>query len=204
MGDYREKGLGNKPIIIISGFIASIITILTFLSGKPNIGLFFSKVTPEKPQIITVIIEQSTLEPNKNTQPKVIVVTQKPQNTIASDNNLTSFQTPTKIIHEYYSNISSGNYQKSWSFLSKHFKDTYNSSGYQPYADWWCKVRDVEVLSANVENQDSNSAQLSVELKYYYQNGQIDTYDLMSFTLVTDSSNDSWLINDAHLIKGTR
>lgn len=206
MDDNKKTELGNNFWIVIIGLIASIIGIITFLSGKQSVGEFVATDVPNQVSVITVVVPQPAAESNgNNNQPIVIVVTQEPQSSNNPvSNNSSSVQSPAQFVQDYYSFISSGDYQKSWSMLSQHFKDTYNASGYQPYADWWSKVKAVEVLSANVENQDSNSANLSVELKYYYQNGQIDTYDLMSFTLVFDSGINDWLVNDAYLVKGTR
>jgi len=205
MDNNKETELGNKTWIVVIGLIASVIGIITFLSGKQSVREFVATDVPSGVSVITVVVPQPAAESSNNNQPIVIVVTQEPQSSNNSiPSNSSGAQSPAQFVQDYYSFISSGNYEKSWSMLSQHFKDTYNASGYQPYADWWSKVQAIEVLSVNVENQDSYSANMSVELKYYYQNGQIDTYDLMSFTLVFASGINDWLINDAYLVKGTR
>jgi hypothetical protein len=111
---------------------------------------------------------------------------------------------PESFIRQYYQMITNGNYQQAWNMLSDHFKKTYNSSGYQPYADWWSTVSKIGVLSVTINSQDSNSAHLEAELSYTYTNGQVDTYDLMGYYLVFDTSSENWLIDDAKLISGTK
>jgi hypothetical protein len=108
------------------------------------------------------------------------------------------------FIRDYYATISVGDYQSAWNGLTDDFKAKYNSGGYGPYADWWSTVDRVDVMSVNVTNQDSYRANLYVELSYYYTSGKVDTYDLMSFTLVYSNTSNSWMIDDAILISGTR
>jgi len=112
--------------------------------------------------------------------------------------------TPADFISSYYGTINNGDYQSAWSMLSQNFKDTYNKSGYQPYADWWRTIREVEIISITVNYQNADYAGLSVELSCYFTNGNVDTYDLMEFTLKWDSSRGQWFIDDGRLVKGTR
>jgi hypothetical protein len=88
--------------------------------------------------------------------------------------------------------------------LTDHFINAYNSSGYEPYEDWWITVDQVDILSVAVNTLNDNDSNITVELSYYYENGQVDTYDQMSFSLVRDQSNNNWKINDAILVRGTR
>jgi hypothetical protein len=111
---------------------------------------------------------------------------------------------PEEFIRGYFRAISESNYTQAWDMLSDHFKNLHNSSGYQPFVDWWSTIDQVEVLSVNVKSQSANSAQLEAELAYYFKNGQVDSYDLMEFDLLYDSSVGSWFIDDSRLIKGAR
>jgi len=111
---------------------------------------------------------------------------------------------PADFISTYFGTINNGDYQSAWSMLTQNFKDTHNKSGYQPYADWWQSIQEVEVLSITINSQSAGYADLSIELSYYYTNGNVDTYDLMEFTLLWDSSREQWLIDDGRLVKGTR
>ena len=115
---------------------------------------------------------------------------------ITKNSNISAEQ----FIIQYYNEISNENYQTSWAMLSEHFKKNYNSSGFQPYVDWWNTVETAEVLSVNTKSQNTDAVTLFVEMKYYYKNGQIDTYDLMEFVIVPFS--DTWQIDDASLISG--
>ena len=112
--------------------------------------------------------------------------------------------TPEEFIHNYYATINAQNYQKSWSMLSAYFKQKHNSTGFQPYVDWWKTIQEVKVLSTHIESWGQYSATLSVELSYYYQNGKVDTYDLMRFKVIWDDNTNQWLIDDAELVRGTR
>jgi hypothetical protein len=40
MTSHEKEGLGNKPLIVIIGLIASFIAILTFLTGRQSISEF--------------------------------------------------------------------------------------------------------------------------------------------------------------------
>jgi len=113
-------------------------------------------------------------------------------------------QTATEGLEYYYRLISEGNYRKTWGLLTNNFIAKNNSSGYQPYADWWSTVDRVVVDLVTVDYETELEAHLVVELSYYYTNGQVDTYDLMEYYLVYSETTNAWMIDDAALIRGTR
>jgi hypothetical protein len=109
-----------------------------------------------------------------------------------------------EFVRDYFARISSGDYGAAWGMLSDRFKDNYNSTGYGPYVDWWSTVDNVDVLSIGVTSQDSQQASMQVELSTLFKNGDVDPYDLMSFTLVHSASTEDWIIDDAYVISGSR
>lgn len=111
---------------------------------------------------------------------------------------------PSDLIYRYFTAINNGDYQTAWSMLTDHFINTHNRSGYGPYADWWATVERVVILSVVVNTMTDYSSNITVELSYYYVNGQIDTYDQMNFSLIWDQSKNDWRIDDATLLRGTR
>lgn len=102
-------------------------------------------------------------------------------------------------LKNYYEIISKGNYNKAWGLLTESFKSKYNSTGYQPYAEWWSTLDRVEVKSVNVFFDNGKSANLDANIVYYYMNGQVDTNDIMEFYMIYDSNSNQWLIDDAIL-----
>jgi hypothetical protein len=114
------------------------------------------------------------------------------------------FSPATQFVRDYYNTISRGDYESAWNMLTDNFKTNRNKEGYGPYSDWWRTVDRVEVISVNVTNQNSQRASMYVELRYYFKNGNVDTYDLMSFTVIYSPTRNDWMIDDAYLISGTK
>jgi hypothetical protein len=88
--------------------------------------------------------------------------------------------------------------------LSPHFKETYNKTGYGSYSEWWRKIKTVNILSLDVKSHSISEALINVELSYYFINGQVDTYDLLEFIIIYDSTGSRWLFYGQKLLKGSR
>ncbi len=111
---------------------------------------------------------------------------------------------PDQFVQDYFALINNQDYDKAWSMLSPHFKDTYNSTGYGPFTEWWGKIKEVKIISIVIKSQSSSEALLDVEISYYFENGQVDTYDLVEFGLIFNGQEGDWLFNSQKLLKGHR
>lgn len=116
----------------------------------------------------------------------------------------TSGNSAEQFIWDYFSYINNKKYEMAWSMLSTNFKETYNSSGFGPYKDWWESVKEVGIISIKTKSQSSNEAVVDVELSFYMRNGKVDTYDLIEYGLVFDYDGNHWLFNNSKLLKGSR
>ena len=74
MAPGDDTGLGNKPIIVIVGLIASLIAIFTFITGKESVPEILNTPTPPGVVVITVQSPPTqvlvTSEPNPTATPK--------------------------------------------------------------------------------------------------------------------------------------
>jgi uncharacterized integral membrane protein len=192
-------------IVIINGNVAQTVTITPNIVGHKGVQILsISETSPYKQVIATQSLPNTTLQ---------TMINQKTQS--ASPNQTISMKYPTTVaygdvnspdmfVRSYFSYINNQDYEMAWSMLSPHFKEIYNSTGYKPFIEWWGNIDEVKIISIDIVDQSSSQAVLDVELSYYYNNGQVDTYDLLEFGLVIDSQTGNWLFSTQKLLSGQK
>jgi len=208
--EQRARPRLEKPFLIAGGILAVVVFLATACLAVYELIILPQQKTATAAQEVTIQAQNAQVAqamtqtvgaswlPTHTPNPPLPLIIVSPTPIIAVSSS------PADFIATYYGTINNGDYQSAWSMLSQHFKDTNNKSGYQPYADWWRTIREVEIISITVNYQNADYAGLSVELSCYFTNGNVDTYDLMEFTLKWDSSRGQWFIDDGRLVKGTR
>ena len=109
---------------------------------------------------------------------------------------------PADTIYAYYNALNEENYRRAWNMLTDHFIQKNNASGYGPYEEWFRTIRETQINWVNAKYQSENQAYYEVELSYYYQNGQVDTCDILRIDLVFDSKQNAWMLDDWALVDG--
>ena len=108
------------------------------------------------------------------------------------------FPNPEQFIKDYYLAVDQGEYEKSWGMLSKSFQETCcQVAGNDPfivYTHFWDNVDRVTVLSAYLQDWNTNPAEVYVSLEYQHARG--DTFEeFLVFYLITNPQGNNLLIN---------
>jgi len=124
--------------------------------------------------------------------------TARPPTSIPTE--ITGQESPDDFIRRYYSLINERAYDTTFGMLSSTFKDRFHccnpDGSYQiePYINWWDTIDRVSVLLVDTNRWSSDTAQVTVQIRYDKANGSTTT-STHTFDLVPDSSGDSWLID---------
>ena len=121
----------NSPPVVYSGTSESVMII----SPSPKILATTSpSSTTYKTNTPTIIPTESPISIKQS------VTIQAPE--------INSQVTPVDFVHEYYETINQKQYEQAWGMLTQYFRDTHNNTGYNPYLEWWSKVDQVNIVSA--------------------------------------------------------
>lgn len=106
---------------------------------------------------------------------------------------------PEQFIRDYYSTINYENYEKSWAMLSPRFQQTCCAqAGNEPfvvYSSWWKTMKRVDVLSAYLQEWDTNPAVVNVALRYQTRDERtLDTVNV--FMLIVSPDGRSLVIDE--------
>jgi hypothetical protein len=103
---------------------------------------------------------------------------------------------PDKFVTQYYSNLNSNNYEKSWNMLSHRLKNDYRShpNGYDSYLEWWTKVANVNVFDSLIIYETDTMVKVQSNLEYYLTSGR-RLQQVLIFSLVFDENNNSWYLD---------
>jgi len=108
------------------------------------------------------------------------------------------YPNPEQSVRDYYSLINNRHYDQAWSMLSTRFQQACCSiGGNQPfdvYSNWWETIEKVDVLSAYLQQWDSNPAIVHVSLRMKTKKGEIiDAFYV--FYLIADPDRKVLLID---------
>jgi hypothetical protein len=140
-------------------------------------------------QTIITKLTQTAIEKSDSKYPLIIPTqTLSTQNTISLLGRSPSFEpsftpwprenfpNPEQFIIDYYSAINARDFDTSWAMLSKQFQQSCCKVGgndpFLVYKNFWQNINRVEVLSAYLQEWNSNPARLIVSLRYYYIGGK--------------------------------
>ncbi|MCT7973705.1 serine/threonine-protein kinase [Laspinema olomoucense] len=114
----------------------------------------------------------------------------------SSDSSTPPALSPDKFVFQYYHNLNSSNYEKSWKMLSYRLKNDYNShpNGYDSYLEWWTKVANVNVLDSRIIYETAAIVKVQSNLEYYLISGRT-LQQVLIFSLVFDENNSSWYLD---------
>jgi len=164
------------------GFIASAITLFSFLTG------IFS--------LPSVIGRSEALQPTHASLSSGIESASGPMNT-APTSDSPKRTDPVEFIHQYYALVQSGNYEEAFALLTEDFRDRNHTSdlgGYGAYVDWWESIERIEILSARVEYSQGNIAKVVATIHYSPESSP-SYEDEVYFQLLYDPSRETWLID---------
>ncbi len=168
------SSLGNKPVVVIIGLIASIIAIVVFLSGKESIGEFVSTPTAiqSSPIEVTVIVQPANIS---TTAPQVIIVTTTSNNSSApssgqseqSSQNLdppVDSDNPEGFLRWYFHEIwATRDYDYLWEYLSVDFRQRLDQD-FATYESNWEAIGSIEEpIEITYEGKDGVSEKYRVQ-----------------------------------------
>lgn len=70
------------------------------------------------------------------------------------------------FINIYYTLVDDGRTDETWGMLTDEFKARFNSSGYQPYTEWWSSVEWTKVSNITITSQDGNVKTAAITLQH--------------------------------------
>ena len=108
------------------------------------------------------------------------------------------FPNPEQFIRDYYQAVDQGDYEKSWEMLSTGFQETCcQVAGNDPfvvYTHFWDNVDQVDVVSAYLQDWNTNPAEVYVSFLYKHSRG--DTFEEFHvFYLITNPQGNNLLID---------
>jgi tetratricopeptide (TPR) repeat protein len=108
---------------------------------------------------------------------------------------------PAQTVADYYSAINNREYQRTWSLLSNHFKDIFNSKpdgshDFDGYVQWWDSVAQVYVGQVSVVEQVGSTAVVIADLRYYLKDGRVINDGKPRIQLEWDATHRTWLFYD--------
>jgi hypothetical protein len=108
---------------------------------------------------------------------------------------------PAQTVADYYSAINDRHYQRTWSLLSDHFKDIFNSKpdgshDFDGYVQWWDSVAQVYVGQVSVVEQVGSRAVVIADLRYYLKDGRVINDAKPRIQLEWDATHRTWLFYD--------
>lgn len=154
--------------------------------------------TPTVSQMTIVPSNTATVTPPPTSTPKIAIPTvQTPiiQPSATPSRRLMTEQT----VKDYYSAINDRRYDVTWSMLSSHFKDTYNSpqkGGYDAYVQWWDSVSRVDASDVHYVKQTGDIVTIFVELSYVMRGGTSIQGKSPYIQLIFDPTVQGWLFFD--------
>jgi hypothetical protein len=102
-----------------------------------------------------------------------------------------------EFVRQYFQLIEQRAYTQTWALLTTHYRQAHNSTGYQPYVDFWNTVTSVSIANAQTVSQNQQSARLQAQVSFVFTNGKTSTQTI-TFSLVSDAATGSWLIDDTY------
>lgn len=176
-----KYGLIGTTVAAVLGLLGIAITAyFNYLSARTQIEYPVQITqTAEAKSTLAAQIATPTIVPPTLTA----IITQEPQ-----------LVEPDQFIKDYYTAINSRQYGLSWSMLSPNFENEHNPTGFNDYKGFWDTVEKVEVQQAFVLERKPASATVFVSLTYTSRGGTVSNSEI-TFGLVFDAANDTWLIN---------
>jgi hypothetical protein len=104
---------------------------------------------------------------------------------------------PEDFVRQYFQLIEQRAYSQTWALLTTHYRQAHNSTGYQPYVDFWDTVQSVTITNVQPESQNQQSARFQAQVSFIFTNGKSSTQTI-TFSLVADAASGSWLIDDTY------
>jgi hypothetical protein len=104
---------------------------------------------------------------------------------------------PEEFVRQYFQLIEQRAYSQTWAMLTTHYRQQHNSTGFQPYVDFWNTVTSVSIVNAQTVSQNQQSAQMKAQVSFIFTNGKSSTQTI-TFSLVSDAANGGWLIDDTY------
>jgi hypothetical protein len=104
---------------------------------------------------------------------------------------------PEEFVRQYFQLIEQRDYSQTWAMLSDHYRQQNNSTGYQPYVNFWNTIQSMSIGNVQPISQDPQSARLQAQLTFHFTGGKTSTQTI-TFSLVSDAASGSWLIDDTY------
>ncbi len=104
---------------------------------------------------------------------------------------------PEEFVRQYFQLVEQRAYSQTWALLTAHYRQAHNSTGYQPYVDFWNTVQSVTLANVQTQSQNQQSARLQAQVSFIFTNGKSSTQTI-TFSLVFDAADGSWLIDDTY------
>lgn len=164
------RNWGDHPIVVLAGFILTIIGIVIFLTGRETISDFFASPTSNVSETAT---------PNE-------AAVSETSEVVSS-----STQSPDQLITEYYQLINNKEFSKAWEKLSSNYIQKHNSSGYSEYEFYWARQGLVEIENIKPLEPVDDRALFYVEVRY----PEVNDSSEFRFAVKYDQERKAWLLD---------
>jgi hypothetical protein len=103
------------------------------------------------------------------------------------------FKDPEAFVRNYFEILTRDrNYELAWSLLTPAFQNRNSPEGYDSYVRLWKNIERVNINSINFYENTEMSAKCDVNLTYFINNGNTETYDV-KYHLIFDNDRQTWL-----------
>ena len=118
----------------------------------------------------------------------------QPVNPLNSSSNQIQRPDPKKVIEDYYNYINNGQYRAAWERLPEGLQSDkdLHSDGYFSYVNWWETIASVNLQNLDVVENNSDTAQVDVQLAYNKSDGTVSPQNL-HFSLFWDYDTNQWM-----------
>ena len=100
---------------------------------------------------------------------------------------------PTRAVKQYYQGINDRQLSTTWKQLTASKQS--EGGGFKSYLEWWNQVDSVHIKEIELISKTSETATVKVELWYGMKNGEATQELKTLFSLIWDSSRQTWMIN---------
>ncbi len=118
----------------------------------------------------------------------------QPANPLDNSGNQIKRPAPEKAIEDYYNDINNGQYRAAWERLPEGLQNDQDlhSDGYFSYVNWWGTIASVNLQNLNLVENNSDTAQVDVQLAYKKSDGTVSPQNL-HFSLFWDYDTNKWM-----------
>ncbi len=164
-------------------------------NNKPSVSPSLNSQDP----VDSPVVQQTTSPIQEPVDSPVVQQTTSPVQQFNSTQQQINRLSAEQAVENYYEVINNGEYQQAWNQLSPSYQNNQrlHPKGYLSYIDWWGgQVESVDVEQVNLIENNSETATVNAQLRYFLKNGKQSPSSVI-FSLLWDQGNSRWVITGA-------